>query len=69
MSRKQKPIEQLMAALDRCELLRIDYAIRTGPGDAEAWQRYEVAESAFRRLALKLLREAAASPKKRRGAP
>lgn len=56
--RKQKPIEQLMAALDRCELGRVEYHI--GPKDTAkaAWERYEVAERAFRRLALKLLREA-----------
>lgn len=72
---KQKPIDRLMAAMDRCAIARGEAMWTNGYRNAIAnydgaqwarwhdrekqqWKNVERDEAAFRRLALRLLREA-----------
>lgn len=69
---KQKPIDRLMAAMDRCAIARGEAlwtngyrasaarseADRMHAKEMEQWKAVGLAEEAFRRLALRLLREA-----------
>jgi hypothetical protein len=72
MSKKLKPIERLMVAMDRCALARGEAQWTNGyraaaagteearlyPREQAQWAVVEQEERKFRRLALRLLREA-----------